>query len=128
MEKIEYSTKQMIGYFIITDRYVRKHKTLSIKNYLFTLQNKLENINPNDILKTIDMSLLENLFITPKLNDEEIFAYGIVVFHRLLNYYNREFTQIDIINETEIAMRIYSSRTIMYAAEDIINKLKYSKK
>lgn len=127
MKEIEYSTKQMIGYFIITNRYVKKYKTLTMKNYLITLKNKLEKVDANDVLKTINLSLLEDLFITPKLNAEEIFYYGIVVFHRLLSYYNREFTQLDIINETEIAMRIYSSRTIMYAADNIINNLKYLK-
>lgn len=124
MKEIEYTTKQMIGYFIITNRYVKKHRPLTMKSYMITLINKLEKAEQKDILKTVDMSLLDDLFITPTLNEEEIFYYGIVVFDRLLNYYNREFTEIDIVNETEIAMRIYSSRTIMYAADKIINKLK----
>lgn len=124
MKGIEYSTKQMIGYFIITNRYVKKNRPLTMKSYIITLINKLEKVEQNDILKTIDLSLLEDLFITPTLNEEEIFYYGIVLFDRLLNYYNREFTEIDIVNETEIVMRIYSTRTIMYAADDVINRLK----
>lgn len=122
MNKLEYSTKQMIGYFIIVNKNFRLYKDKLLINYIAKLKEILENIDKKYVLSKVDISIFADFFVNHQVDTEEIISYAIVTFNRLLNYYNREFTDKDIVKELETVMKIYSARTIKKEAIDILGK------
>lgn len=124
MKNIEYSTKQMIAYFLIINEKVKIYKNKLLSNYIKELKIELENTNENHILSKVEVKLFANFPIKHFVNTNEIFYYAIVVFNRLLNYYNRDFNNQDIIKETEFVMTMFSARTITSEVNKIIEKIK----
>lgn len=122
MNDLEYSTKQMISYFIILNRNFTLFKDKLLINYIEKLKEILKNTDKNYVLSKVDVSIFSDFFVNYQLNTEEIISYAIVTFNRLLNYYNREFTDKDIVKELETVMRIYSTRTIKTEAINILEK------
>lgn len=122
MINIEYSTKQMISYFIIVNRNFTLYKDKLLINYIEKLKNILDNIDKKYVLSKVNISIFADFFVNHQVNTEEIISYAIVTFNRLLNYYNREFTDEDIVKELETVMRIYSARTIKKEAVNILEK------
>lgn len=122
MNDLEYSTKQMISYFIILNRNFTLFKDKLLINYIEKLKEILKNIDKNYVLSKVDVSIFSDFFINYQVNTEEIISYAIVTFNRLLNYYNREFTDKDIVKELETVMRIYSTRTIKTEAINILER------
>ena len=122
MNDLEYSTKQMISYFIILNRNFTLFKDKLLINYIEKLKEILKNTDKNYVLSKVDVSIFSDFFINYQVNTEEIISYAIVTFNRLLNYYNREFTDEDIVKELETVMRIYSARTIKKEAVNILEK------
>lgn len=122
MNDLEYSTKQMISYFIILNRNFTLFKDKLLINYIEKLKEILKNTDKNYVLSKVDVSIFSDFFINYQVNTEEIISYAIVTFNRLLNYYNREFTDKDIVKELETVMRIYSTRTIKTEAINILER------
>lgn len=122
MNDLEYSTKQMISYFIILNRNFTLFKDKLLINYIEKLKEILKNTDKNYVLSKVDVSIFSDFFVNYQLNTEEIISYAIVTFNRILNYYNREFTDKDIVKELETVMRIYSTRTIKTEAINILEK------
>lgn len=122
MINLEYSTKQMISYFIIVNRNFTLYKDKILINYIEKLKNILDNIDKKYVLSKVNISIFADFFVNHQVNTEEIISYAIVTFNRLLNYYNREFTDEDIVKELETVMRIYSARTIKKEAVNILEK------
>ncbi len=122
MINLEYSTKQMISYFIIVNRNFTLYKDKLLINYIEKLKNILDNIDKKYVLSKVNISIFADFFVNHQVNTEEIISYAIVTFNRLLNYYNREFTDEDIVKELETVMRIYSARTIKKEAVNILEK------
>ncbi len=122
MINLEYSTKQMISYFIIVNRNFTLYKDKLLINYMEKLKNILDNIDKKYVLSKVNISIFADFFVNHQVNTEEIISYAIVTFNRLLNYYNREFTDEDIVKELETVMRIYSARTIKKEAVNILEK------
>lgn len=122
MINLEYSTKQMISYFIIVNRNFTLYKDKLLINYIEKLKNILDNIDKKYVLSKVNISMFADFFVNHQVNTEEIISYAIVTFNRLLNYYNREFTDEDIVKELETVMRIYSARTIKKEAVNILEK------
>ena len=121
MINLEYSTKQMISYFIIVNRNFTLYKDKLLINYIEKLKNILDNIDKKYVLSKVNISIFADFFVNHQVNTEEIISYAIVTFNRL-NYYNREFTDEDIVKELETVMRIYSARTIKKEAVNILEK------
>lgn len=122
MNDLEYSTKQMISYFIILNRNFTLFKDKLLINYIEKLKEMLKNTDKNYVLNKVDVSIFSDFFINYQVNTEELISYAIVTFNRLLNYYNREFTDKDIVKELETVMRIYSTRTIKTEAINILER------
>ena len=122
MINIEYSTKQMISYFIIVNRNFTLYKDKILISYIEKLKNILDNIDKKYVLSKVNISMFADFFVNHQVNTEEIISYAIVTFNRLLNYYNREFTDEDIVKELETVMNIYSARTIKKEAVNILEK------
>lgn len=122
MINLEYSTKQMISYFIIVNRNFTLYKDKLLINYIEKLKNILDNIDKKYVLSKVNISIFADFFVNHQVNTEEIISYAIVTFNRLLNYYNREFTDEDIVKELETVMRIYSARTIKKETVNILEK------
>ena len=122
MINLEYSTKQMISYSIIVNRNFTLYKDKLLINYMEKLKNILDNIDKKYVLSKVNISIFADFFVNHQVNTEEIISYAIVTFNRLLNYYNREFTDEDIVKELETVMRIYSARTIKKEAVNILEK------
>lgn len=122
MRNIEYSTKQMIGYFIVVNRKFTQYKEKILTKYIEKLKEELNNTDKKYILSNVNISIFADFYINHQVNTEEIICYAIVTFHKLLNYYHREFNDIDIIKEVETIMKMYSARTIKKEAEEILEK------
>lgn len=122
MKDLEYSTKQMIGYFLVVNRKFKDYKEKLLFNYIEELKKELNNTEKMYILGKVKISEFANFIINHQVNTEEIFCYAIVVFNRLLNYYHRDFSDEDIINEVENVMKMYSVRTIKREVENILNQ------
>lgn len=125
MKELEYSTKQMIGYFLVVNKKFKDYKDKLLLNYMEELKKELNSTEKMYILGKVKISKFADFIINHQVNTEEIFCYAIVVFNRLLNYYHREFSDEDIIKEVENIMRMFSVRTIKTEAENILSK--YSK-
>ena len=122
LQNTEYSTKQVLGYYILAFREVNNNgDNQRIEEYVKSIVNQIENIDVKDILKNIDINIIANFPFYHTINNEELLAYGIVLFHRLLST-NTRFCEKDIIKEMEIIMRLDSSRTVLNTALDILNK------
>lgn len=122
MKELEYSTKQMIGYFLVINRKFENYKDKLLFNYIEELKKELNSTEKMYILGKVKISEFANFIINHQVNTEEIFCYAIVVFNRLLNYYHREFSDKDIIKEVENVMIMYSARTVKREAENILKK------
>lgn len=123
MSDLEYSTKQMISYFIIVNRNFTLYKNKLLINYIEKLKEILKNIDKKYVLSKVNISTFANFFVNHQVNTEEIISYAIVTFNRLLNYYHREFTDEDIVKELETVMKIYSARTIKKEAANILENI-----
>lgn len=122
MSELEYSTKEMIAYFIVVNRKFTSYKDKLLSNYIEELKNELNNTKKMYILSNININIFANFFINHQVNAEEIFCYAVVTFNRLLNYYYKDFNDLDIVKEVETVMRMYSARTIKKEAVEILNK------
>lgn len=123
MKEIEYSTKQMIGYFIVVNRKFEIYKDKTLNNYIEELKKELKNTEKMYILKDVNISDFATFIINHQVNTEELLCYAIVVFNRLLKYYHREFYEKDIIGEVENIMLMYSARTIKKEAKEILENM-----
>ncbi len=123
-KNIEYSTKQMIAYFLLTNEQLKEYKDKTLSNYIKTLEEKINSIDLIYVLNKVDVKQFADFSIKHIINNDELFCYAIVIFNRLLNYYNREFNEKDIIKETELIMSMFSVRTIVTEAKKILYALK----
>ena len=122
LEKIEYTTKEMLGYFLIAYKKVQDNKEERLADYIRELMCLLKNVDKNKILEMIDTSLIANFYFCHLLNCDEVMCYGLEIFYMLLKS-NKEITKKDVISQTEVAMRQYSSRTIIDRAENILKQM-----
>lgn len=123
LQNIEYSTKEALAYYIIALEQVNYSQDNELGDYMKVVINNIENTNQKEVLDKINMNLIANFPFHHLLNSEEILSYGIVIFDRLLHY-NREFYKQDIAKVLEDTMRLYSSRTILEKAEQILQNYK----
>ena len=123
LKNIEYSTKEALAYYIIALEQVNYSQDNELGDYMKVVINNIENTNQKEVLDKINMNLIANFPFHHLLNSEEILSYGIVIFDRLLHY-NREFYKQDIVKVLEDTMRLYSSRTILEKAEQILQNYK----
>lgn len=120
--KIEYTTKEMLGYFLMAYKKVQENREERLADYIRELMCLLKSIDKNKILDNIDVSLIANYYFNHLVNCDELMCYGLVVFYRLLNS-NKDIKERDIISQLETEMRLFSARTIIIEAENILNKL-----
>lgn len=123
LKNIEYSTKEALAYYIIALEQVNYSQDNELGDYMKVVINNIENTNQKEVLDKINMDLIANFPFHHLLNSEEILSYGIVIFDRLLHY-NKEFYKQDIVKVLEDTMRLYSSRTILEKAEQILQNYK----
>lgn len=121
-KNIEYTTKEMLGYFLVANKKVQEKRELTLKEYIRQLVIAIESIDKKYILTEIDVSKIADFPFAHILNNEEMMCYGLSVFYNLLNS-NKHITESDIISQTETEMRLYSSRKIIDKAEKLLDKI-----
>lgn len=121
-KNIEYTTKEMLGYFLVANKKVQEKQELTLKEYIRQLVIAIESIDKKYILTEIDISNIADFPFAHILNNEEMMCYGLSVFYNLLNS-NKHITESDIISQTETEMRLYSSRKIIDKAEKLLDKI-----
>ena len=121
-KNIEYTTKEMLGYFLGANKKVQEKQELTLKEYIRQLVIAIESIDKKYILTEIDVSKIADFPFAHILNNEEMMCYGLSVFYNLLNS-NKHITESDIISQTETEMRLYSSRKIIDKAEKLLDKI-----
>lgn len=121
-KNIEYTTKEMLGYFLVANKKVQEKQELTLKEYIRQLVIAIESIDKKYILTEIDVSKIAKFPFAHILNNEEIMCYGLIVFYNLLHS-NKHITESDIISQTETEMRLYSSRKIIDKAEKLLDKI-----
>lgn len=124
LQDIEYTPKQVLGYYIEAFKIVKKQDDISIENYIKILIDRIEKVDKKDILKKIDMNIIADFPFYYNINNEEMLCYAIIIFDALLKY--REFKPKDITSELEIAMKFYSARTVMDKANEILEEMQKS--
>lgn len=122
LEKIEYTTKEMLGYFLVAYKRVQDNKEERLADYIREIMCLLKSVDKNKILEMIDINLITDFYFCHILNCDELMCYALVVFYRLLNS-NKEIQEKDIISQLDTEMRLFSARTIIIEAEEILNKL-----
>lgn len=124
LSEIEYSTKEMLAYFLVANKNAKNNYTeQNLTYYLRELMLGLKNINRNEILEHIDINLLLYFPFSHILDCDEVMSYGVIVFYTLLKS-NQNITEQDIISQLEVEMRLYSSRNVVKEAEKILKKIK----
>lgn len=121
-KNIEYTTKEMVGYFLVANKKVQEKQELNLKEYIRQLVIAIESIDKKYILTEIDVSKIAEFPFAHILNNEEVMCYGLIVFYNLLHS-NKHITESDIISQTETEMRLYSSRNIIDKAEKLLDKI-----
>lgn len=121
-KNIEYTTKEMLGYFLVANKKVQEKQELTLKEYIRQLVIAIESIDKKYILTEIDVGKIADFPFAHILNNEEMMCYGLSVFYNLLNS-NKHITESDIISQTETEMRLYSSRKIIDKAEKLLDKI-----
>lgn len=121
-KNIEYTTKEMLGYFLVANKKVQEKQELTLREYIRQLVLAIESIDRKYILTEIDVSKIADFPFAHILNNEEMMCYGLIVFYNLLNS-NKHVTEPDIISQTETEMRLYSSRKIIDKAEKLLDKI-----
>ena len=121
-KNIEYTTKEMLGYFLVANKKAQEKQELTLKEYIRQLVIAIESIDKKYILTEIDVSKIADFPFAHILNNEEMMCYGLSVFYNLLNS-NKHITESDIISQTETEMRLYSSRKIIDKAEKLLDKI-----
>lgn len=112
MSELEYTTKEMIAYFLVANKNISDFKNKTISNFRQELIQTMKNIDKKNILNKVNTAKFYEFPIKYSINITEILNYATVIFYRLLNYYNREFTENDLIKEIEYVMTRFSTRTI----------------
>lgn len=123
IDELEYSTKEMIAYFLVANKNISNFKDKTISNYRQEIIKTMQNIEKKYILNKVNTRKFCEFPITYSINIQEILNYATVIFYRLLNYYNREFTENDLIKEIEFVMTKFSPRTINNEISRISSKL-----
>jgi len=122
LEKIEYTTKQMLGYLLVAFDNVKKCKKRDLSVYIGEIIKLLKIVDKKDILKTIDIRLIANFPVCYLVNSNELMAFALVVFVRLLKS-NKEVTKRDIIRELEVQMMFFSTRTILRECKRVLKNI-----
>lgn len=122
LEEIEYTTKEMLAYFITAFNKVQKNNEEKLADYIRELLCTLKSIDKTKIFENIDINLIGNCYFHHLVNCDELMCYGLVVFYRLIRS-SKKITTKDIISQLDTIMRLYSARTILDEAERILNEL-----
>ena len=104
-KNIEYTTKEMIAYFLATHKRVKEQNKGTLSEYVREIIYSVEEIEKAEITKGINVSMFVNFPFAHILNNEELLCYGLVVFYMLLRA-NKEITEKDIISQTEVIMKL----------------------
>lgn len=123
LEEKEYTTKEMIAYFLVASNNVKNVDSIILLEYIKEIKKLLKTINRTDILKEIDTKLIESFPINYIVNYNELMCFALVVFYMLLKS-NKKIMKQDIINQLNIEMTLFSTRTIKKEAQKILKKLK----
>ena len=94
-----------------------------LNDYIRGIIMAVENSNKKEILKDVETNLIAKFPFAHILNNEELMSYGLLVFYMLLKS-NKEITEKDIVEQTEVEMKLYSARTIIEEADSLLDKLK----
>lgn len=121
----EYTTRQVICYFVMSYKNLKENKQLHLCNWVKELINIIEFTEEN-VLEKVDSIIYAEFPFYYSLNIEEILSFALVVFNRLLSSNNVIFEK-DIVEELKNIMRLYSSRTIFAEADNILNKIENNK-
>ena len=84
-KNIEYTTKEMVGYFLVANKKVQEKQELNLKEYIRQLVIAIESIDKKYILTEIDVSKIAEFPFAHILNNEEVMCYGLIVFYNLLH-------------------------------------------
>lgn len=103
--------KDMIAYMVYSSEKITEYTDKTIENYVRILMNNLKNVPIGQVLFQVDLRLFNYFNYHAILNNEEIINYAILIYKRLLNYFNREFSDKEIINESKIIFDKHSVRT-----------------
>ena len=116
----ELTQKEMVAYIIYSSKKIDKFSDKTLENYIEILQQDLINTNIGQVLCKIDLRLFNNFEFKAKLNHSEIIVYAKLIYKRLLNYFDKKFTDEDIIKESIFIFKEYSVRTAMEAVYGLL--------
>lgn len=122
LKDIEYTTKEMIAYFILTHRKIQKIDEPTLSDCIRELIILIEENNKESIQEKIDTNSIRDFKIYHLVNNDELMSYGLVIFYKMLKS-NKKITEKDIIAQLDVEMRVFSSRTIIIEAQKILNRL-----
>jgi len=122
-KNIEYSTKEMLAYFLKAYKNAKQNNKPILNDYVRGIIFAVENNNKKEILKETEIKLITDFPFAHILNNEELMSYGLLVFFMLLKS-NKEITEKDIVEQTEVVMKLYSARTIIEEADKILEELR----
>lgn len=123
IENLEYTTKEMLGYFIVAFEKVKNTEEKDLSAYIRNTRILLKTINKKNILKQIDTKLIAEFPICYLVNYEELMCFALVVFYNLLKS-GKDINQNDIISQLKTEMALFSTRTITREAKRILYNMK----
>lgn len=115
---LQITQKEMIAYMIFSSDKIIDYTDKTIENYTNVLIKNIDKVPIGQVLFHIDLRLFNLFEFNASLNKEEVLNYAILIYRRLLNYFNRKFTNEDIIKESKFIFQNYSVRT---AKDEVIS-------
>lgn len=110
---------ELAAYILIISNELTLYKEKTIFNYLDLLEDEMIKTKKNLVLNKVKLSLFNNFKYRASLNIEECINYAALVFKDLLNYFNKEFDDTDVIKTISKTYDNFSVRT----AKEEVTKL-----
>lgn len=105
------SQLELVAYLIIISKKIKEYKDKTIEKYIELLEAEMINTKRNYVLNKISLSLIRDFQFGAALNHEEAINYAILIFKYLLNYFHRDFDEVDVVINTKIIYGCFSVRT-----------------
>ena len=113
------SQLELVAYLIIISKKLKEYKDKTIEKYIELLEEEMINTKRNYVLNKISLSLIRDFQFGATLNHEEAINYAILIFKYLLNYFHRDFDEVDVVINAKMIYGSFSVRT----AKEEVNKL-----
>ncbi len=128
MNKQECSIEKMIGYFIEANRKITEIKDKTVTNYVAVVVTLLNTVPQEIICNKINTLLIDKYFKLPeekyrKIQSDFVVNYAAKVFADLINYYNKNFTEEDIIYKTKLIIDKFPNEDMIFKETKDLIKL-----